>query len=253
LNAPTSPIPIPLGVIKMTETTHLTNDLQSELDKIGSAVLLQTDNSSVIKMNYKDWAWAISDSRSIEASKFVGLDDKHLQLEEKGIIACTSSTKDISEMAIIIDKWLNKKLDIFHLADQHKDIKINATYKNLITLTVDEILGLRWTYFSEEIAKEKISFRQDLFMELRKYFSFLYPIFSHDNLLFSNVIEDINEDFKSPALYCDKDIIWVGFFRDNSEQEGEKAFKTNDIKQAISLTKELLPKDINKTINPLNN
>jgi hypothetical protein len=237
----------------MTDTSHLTNEIQAELNKISSTVLLQTDNNSVIKMNYKDWAWGTLNSRSIEASKCVGLDDKHLQLEEKGIIACTSSTKNISEIATIIDKWLDKKFDIFQLADQHKDIKINTTYKNLITLTVDEILGLRWTYFLEEIVNEKISFRQDLFLELRKYFSFLYPIFSHDNLLFSNEIENISDDFKSPVIYCDKDIIWIGFFRDNSEKESEKAFRTSDTKQAIEMTKKLLPKDKIKTINPLTN
>ena len=144
----------------MTETIHLTNDLQVELNNIGSTVRLQTENNSVIKMNYKDWAWAIVNSRSIEVSTYVGLDDKHLQLEESGIIACNSSSNDILEIAKIIDKWLGKQLDIFQLADQHKSIKINKAYQDLKTLTVDEILQYRWTYFSEEIAKGRISFRQ---------------------------------------------------------------------------------------------
>ncbi|MDI9868928.1 hypothetical protein [Flectobacillus roseus] len=237
----------------MTETTHLTNDLQFELSKIGSTVRLQTENKSVIKMNYKDWAWAIVNSRSIEVSTFVGLDDKHLQLEESGIIACNSSTNDILEIATIIDKWLGKQLDIFQLADQHNSIKINKTYQDLKTLTVDEILQHRWTYFSEEITKGRISFRQDVFEEFRKHFSYLYPIFSHDNLLFSNVIEQINDDFKSPVVFCDKDIIWTGFFADNSKEEGKKAFKTKDIEQAVEMTKKLLPKDKHSTINPYTN
>lgn len=237
----------------MTETTHLTNDLQVELNKIGSAIRLQTENNSVIQMNYKDWAWAIGNSRSIQASTYVGLDDKHLQLEESGIIACSSSINDIKEIATIIDKWLDKKLDIFLLADQHKSIKVNKTYQDLKTLTVDEILQNRWTYFSEEISKGKISFRQEVFEEFRKNFSYLYPIFSHDNLLFSNVIEQINDDFKSPVVFCDKDIIWAGFFADNSEEEGEKTFKTKDIEQAIEMTKKLLPNGKHNTIKPWTN
>ncbi len=234
----------------MTETTHLTNDLQVELNKIGSAVRLHTENNSVIPTNCKDWAWAIVNSRSIQASTYVGLDDKHLQLEESEIIACSSSTNDIKEIATIIDKWLDKKLDIFQLADQHKTIKINKTYLDLKTLTIDEIIQNRWTYFSEEILKGRISFRHDVFEEFRKYFSYLYPIFSHDNLLFSNVIGQINNDYKSPVVFCDKDIIWAGFFTDNSEEEGKKTFKTKDIEQAIVMTKKLLPIDKYKTINP---
>ncbi len=237
----------------MTETTHLTNDLQVELIKIGSTVKLQTENNSVIKMNYKDWAWAIVNSRSIEASTYVGLDDKHLQLEESGIIACSFSTNDIKEIATIIDKWLDKKFDIFLLADHHKSIKINKIYQDLKMLTADEILQNRQTYFSEEISKGRISFRKDVFEEFRKYFSYLYPIFSHDNLLFSNVIEQTNDDFKSPVVFCDKDIIWAGFFTENSEEEGKKTLKTNDIKQAIEMTKKLLPNDNTKTINPWTN
>ena len=236
----------------MTESTHLTNDLQVELNKMGSTVKLQTDNP-VVRMNYKDWAWAIVNSRSIEASNYVGLDNKHLQLEESGIIACSSSTKDIFEMATIIDKWLGKRFDIFQLIEQHKNIKVNKTYQDLKTLTVDEILEQRWTYFTEEIAKGRISFSKEVFKEFRKHFSFLYPIFSHDNLLFSNVIEQINDDFKSPIVYCDNDDIWVGFFKDNSEEEGKKAFKTKDIVQAIETTNKLLPNEKHKTINPLTN
>ena len=88
----------------MKETTHLTNDLQVELNKIGSTVRLQTENNSVIKMNYKNWAGAIVNSRFIEVSTYVGLNDKHLQLEDRGIIACSSTTNDILEIATIIDK-----------------------------------------------------------------------------------------------------------------------------------------------------
>jgi hypothetical protein len=237
----------------MTQTAHLTNDLQLELSKIGSTVKLQTENNSVIKMNYKDWAWAIVNSRSVEASTFVGLGDKHLQLEESGIIACTSSTNDVLEMARIIDKWLGKQLNIFQLAEEHKTIRISKNYRDLKTLSVDKILENKWTYFLEEIAKGRISFRQDVFEELRKHFSFLYPIFSHDNLLFSNVIEQLNDDFKSPVVFCDNHIIWVGFFNDNSEQEGEKTFKTKDIKQAIEMVNKLLPTGKHRTLNPFIN
>ena len=235
----------------MTTKTHLTNDLQDELNKIGSTVRLETENNSVITMNYKDWAWAIVKSRSIQVSTFVGLDDKLLQLEDSEITACSFSTNDIIEIATIIDKWLGKELDIFQLKYQYKSININKTYQELKTLTVDEILQHRWNYFSEEIVKGRISFRQEVFEEFKKHFSYLYPIFSHDNLLFSIVIEQINDDFKSPIVFCDEDIIWVGFFIDNSEQEGRNTFKTKDIEQAIEMTNKLLPKDISRTRNPL--
>lgn len=234
----------------MTETIHLTNELQIELNKIGSAVRLQTENNSAIQMNYKDCAWAIVHSRSIQASTYVDLDDKHLQLEECGIIACDSFTHDIKEIAIIIDKWLDKKADIFLLADQYKSIKINKTYQDLKTLTVNEILENRWTYFCNEILNGRILFRLDVFEEFRKCFSYLYPVFSHNNLLFCNIIEQINDDFKSPAVFCDKDAIWAGFFTDNSEKEREKTFKTKDIEKAIEMTKKLLPKGKHKTIKP---
>ncbi len=235
----------------MNQIIHLTNNLQIELNKIGSNVILHTHNNSIVKMNCKDYAWAIVDTRSIEASNFVELNEKYLQLEESGIIACIYPIMDILEMAIIIDKWLGKQLDMFQIAEQHKNIKINKTYQNLKTLSIDEILEHRWTYFNEKIAKGKISFRLDVFEEFRKHFSFLYPIFSHDNLSFSNVIEVINDDFKTPMVFCEKNLIWVGFFKNNSDEEGKHIFQTKSIHEAIEITNKLLPSGKKKTINPL--
>src|SRR5580698_1167182 len=102
----------------MEAITHLTNDLQAELNKIDSTLQLQSEynTKSIVNLNYKDWAWGKSNSRSIEASKMIGLDGKHLQLEEKGIVAGTSTVLDVSEVARIIDKWLEKRSDIFSMA-----------------------------------------------------------------------------------------------------------------------------------------
>lgn len=235
----------------MTDATHLTQDIQAELNEIGSTVLLQTDNNSIVRLNYKDWAWADVNERQAQASTFFGLDDKHLQLEEKGIIACTASTKDITEMAFIIDKWLAKRLEVFQLALEHSSIKINESYRNLKTLSVDEVLGLRWTYLTEEVAKGTIDFRKEVFDQFRENFSYLFPFFSHDNLYFSDILELANDDFKSPFIFCDNQLIWVGFFRKNSEAEGNKTFKTKNLQEAIKMTQKLLPKERIKTINPL--
>jgi hypothetical protein len=71
-------------------------------------------------------------SRSIEASTIIGLDGKHLQLEEKGIIAGIATVLDVSEIARIIDKWLEKGADIFSLAQEFADIKIAERYRNFL-------------------------------------------------------------------------------------------------------------------------
>jgi hypothetical protein len=231
--------------------SHLTNDLQAELNKIGSNVRLLNNTHSSIKLNYKDWAWADINSRQIQASTFVGLKDKHLQLEEKGIIACTTSTKDIKEIAVIIDKWLDKLEEISVLAKEYADIEINERYWNLKTLSVSEVLIIRWAKLSQEIEKGRITFRKDVFQKLRENFSFLFPIFSHDNLSFSNILELSNDDFKSPSIFCDNDQIWVGFYNDNSESEANRTFKTKDIQEAISKIEQLLPVDRQDTFNPL--
>lgn len=234
----------------MREITHLTNDLQKELNKIGSFVLLETETNSVVKLNYKDWAYAKMNNRTVQVSTFVGNDDKHLQLEEKYIVAATSSTSDISEMAKIIDDWLAKEVDISQLIKEHLSIKVSETYQNLKTLSNKEILENRWESLLERIKHGKISFRRDLFEKLKENFSNLFPFFSHDNLYFSNILELSNDDFKSPFIFCDNDLIWVGFFRNNSEAERNKTFKTSNIQEAILMTQKLLPGKIEVT-NPL--
>lgn len=234
-----------------TEITHLTEQLQSELDKIGSKVRLQTKNNSAIKLNYKDWAWADLNGRQLQASTIVGQQDKHIQLEEKGITACISTAKDISEMAIIIDKWLAKTIDIWQLAKEHQSIKISERYKSLLTLSNDKLLELRWADLSNEIEIGHIRFRKDVFKAFKQSFSNLYPFFSHDNLWFSNFIELPNDIFKSPFIFCNADTIEIGLTLGNSPESNN--FKTTDINIAIKKTKELLPTDLSETINPLKN
>lgn len=234
----------------MTKTIHLTNDLQVELNKIGSSIKLQSDNNSGIKGNSKDRVCAFLNARVVSVSTCIELDGWFLQLEDAELMACVYTTNHLSEIALIIDKWLGKQFDIFTLSNEHEGIQIDKKYRDIKTLTVDEILENRWAYFSDRIATGRICFRQDLFEVLRKHFSLLYPYFSHDNLLFSDKIESMNDDFRSPVIFCDKDEIWVGFFNDNSEQEGQKAFKTKDIEQALDMTKQLLPKGLHKVINP---
>ena len=66
----------------MGTVSHLTNDLQAELNKIGSNLQLRSESNAkpIVKFNYKDWAWGELNSRSIQASTIIGLDGKHLQL-----------------------------------------------------------------------------------------------------------------------------------------------------------------------------
>lgn len=67
----------------MMKDMHLTNTLQAELIKIGSPLTLQKTLNSDIKINAKDWAYALAEVRSLQALTYVGLDRKHLQIEEK--------------------------------------------------------------------------------------------------------------------------------------------------------------------------
>lgn len=230
---------------------HLTNALQTELDKLGSPVRLQTDINAVVKINSKDWAWAEMNGRQADVSTLIALDHKHIQLEEKGIIACTASAKETTEIAVIIDKWIAQRFEVLQLVREHPSIIINEDYQHLKTLPVDALLRIEWTTLAEEIARGGISFRKDVFDKLWANFSHLFPFFSHDNLCFSNMIELPNNDFKSPLIFCEGDTIWVGFFNDNSEEEGKKAFKTKDPDQAVYWVAELLPKGEIVTVNPL--
>ena len=213
--------------------------------------MLQTTSDSVIKINTKDWAYAQVGDRTLQASTYVGLDDKHLQLEEKGIIACSSSTKDISEMAVIADKWVSKKINVWDLAKEHSSIKIADKYKDLITLTDEEIINERWSDLANEIKKGHIAFKLDLFNLLRESFPYLYPYFSHDNFWFCNVIEIPDNNFKSPIIYCNGDTIEIGLTVDNSPTNNH--FKTKDISVAVKTIKELIPADTKTATNPLKN
>jgi hypothetical protein len=67
----------------MMKDIHLTNTLQVELIKIASPLTLHKTLNSDIKNNAKDWACALVDVRSLQALTYVGLDIKHLLLEEK--------------------------------------------------------------------------------------------------------------------------------------------------------------------------
>jgi|GEM_PF-1095429 len=234
----------------MEAIAHLTNDLQAELYKIDSTLQLQSEynTKSIVNLNYKDWAWGKSNSRSIEASTIIGLDGKHLQLEEKGIIAGTSTVLNVSEVARIIDKWLEKRSDIFSMAQEFSDIKITERYRNLKTLSNSEILDLRWAELSVAIEKGSIAFRREVFEAFKYNFGWLFPFFSHDNLCFSDIFYSTGT-FKSPFIFCDREFIQVGFDRHNSAETSN--IKTNSIQEAIESTKKLLPETIDEVINPL--
>ncbi len=141
-----------------------------ELNKIGSSLKLQTAFNSIIKINIKDWAYAQVGDRSLQASKYIGFADKHLQLEEKGIIACTSSAKSFCEIATIADKWLVSNIDIWNTSKEHDSIKIAEKYRNLLTMSDEELLNARWNDLENEIKKGQIAFRVDFFYFTKKIF-----------------------------------------------------------------------------------
>jgi len=230
-------------------TFHLTNDLQAELKKIGSGVVLETEGDSNIKIRFNSKAWASGDSdgRSIGAWTFVDLPEKRLQLEEKEIAAGNITIDALSEMATLIDKWLVQRCDIFDLAKEYTGIRIFDKYKNLRTLSNQELLELRWKEMLARIRKGQIRFREDVLEAFRSNFAGFFPSFSHEYLTFSDVFYCCST-FDTPFVFCDEDLIEVGF--DFGKSKDNRNLKTSSIQEAIEYTRQLLPAGA-EAINPL--
>ncbi|WP_462255145.1 hypothetical protein [Ferruginibacter sp.] len=210
-----------------------------------------TSKDTTIKMNFDGWAFAESGSRNIDVCSFVDSEQMQLQLVDREIIAGQITTTDLIKIALITDSWLSKNQTIRHLKDEHNEFRISEKYSNLLTLTVDELLEKRWTSEYERIKKRETLFNADLFLALKKKLYNLFPFFSHDNLWFSNILEIPNDNFKSPIIFCNKDTFEIGMTLDNSQSNN--SFKTTNIGVAVDKTIELLPRDFEKTRNPLTN
>ncbi len=229
----------------------LTTILQSQLNKINSPVRLLTIENTTIKMNFDGWAFAENDSRNIDVCRFVDSEQMQLQLVDREIIAGQIATKDLTEIAVIVDGWLSKNKTVGQLKDENNEFSISEKYSNLLTLTIDEVLEKRWTSEYERIIKRETLFDADLFLALKNRLRNLFPFFSHDNLWFSNILELPNDNFKSPIIYCNKDTFEIGLKLDNSQSNN--SFKTKNINEAVDKTIELLPTDFEQTSNPLTN
>jgi hypothetical protein len=229
----------------------LTMTLQSELNKINSPVRLITSKDTTFKMNFDGWAFAETGNRNIDVCSFLDSEQMILQLVDREIIAGQITTTDLTKIALIIDSWLSKNKTIRQLTDEHNEFRISEKYSNLLTLTVDELLEKRWTSEYEKIKTRETLFNADLFLALKKKLYSLFPFFSHDNLWFSNILELPNDTFKSPIIYCNNDTFEIGLTLDNSQSNS--SFKTKNIVEAVDKTIELLPKDFEKTRNPLTN
>lgn len=227
----------------------LTEQLQEELERIHSPVRLQTNQDTTWKLNLNEWAYADINDRQLQASTIVGQLGKHVQLEEKGITAATSTTNDVAEIATIVDKWLSKQVDVWQLSREHPSVTIADWYEKLMTLSNQDLLALRWSQFSGRVKKGQVLFREDVFEAFRRSFSELYPFFSHDQLWFSNVIELPNDTFMSPVIACSKDVIEVSM--EINDWSANKSYKTTNIQAAIDKAKELLPRDYTPIVNPL--
>lgn len=238
-----------LPVKYLVVASHLTNDLQAELKNIGSGVILETEGDSDIKIRFNSKARARGglDSRSICASAVVELPEKHLQLEEKEIAAGDITIHSIPEMAMLIDKWLVQRCDIFDLAKEYTGIRIFDKYKNLRTLSNQELLELRWEKMLARIRKGQIRFREDVLNAFRANFAGFFPSFSHEYLTFSDVIYSYST-FDTPFVFCDEDLIEVGF--DFGKSKDNRNLKTSSIQEAIEYTRQLVPAGV-KAINPL--
>ncbi|WP_431216973.1 hypothetical protein ACQ86N_21920 [Puia sp. P3] len=176
-----------------------------------------------------------------------GQDEKLLQLEERGIIAGNLPVFDLSEMARITYQWLDAGVEIFELANELANLKIADQYRNLKTLSNAEILSLRSEKLLAGIKKGSYCFRVDVFEACKDNFSSLFPTFSHDHLTFSDVFYSIGT-FKSPFIYCDKDIIEVGCDRSNSINKNN--IRTSSLRDAVEFVKRLLPEKIAQVTNP---
>jgi len=229
----------------------LTTILQSQLNKINSPVRLLTSKDTTFKMNFEGWAFAENDSRNIDVCCFVDSEQMQLQLVDRGIIAGQITTKDLAGIAFIVDGWLSKNKTVGQLKDENNEFRISEKYSNLSTLTNDEVLEKRWVSEYERIIKRETLFDGDLFLALKNRLCNLFPFFSHDNLWFSNILELPNDNFKSPIIYCNKDTFEIGLTLDNSQSNN--SFKTTNIGVAVDKTIELLPRDFEKTRNPLTN
>lgn len=232
--------------------TGLTTKLQYELDKINSPVrLLTSEDTTTIRMNFENCAFAENERRNIYACSVVDSKQMHLELWDREIIAGQITINNMAEIAFFIDSWLSKNKTAGQLKAENKEFSISEEYSNLLTLTIDEVLEKRWTSEYERIIKQQTLFNAELFLALKNKISNLFPFFGHDNLWFSNILELPNDNFKSPIIYCNKDTFEIGLTLDNSQTN--KSFKTKSIDEAVAKTIELLPTNFEKTINPLTN
>ena len=229
----------------------LTTVLQSQLNKINSQVKLLTSKDTTSKMNFEGWAFANNDNRNIEVCCFLDSEQMQLQLVDREIIAGKIATKDLAEIAFIVDGWLFKNKTVGQIKDENKEFHISEKYSNLLTLTIAEVLARRWTSEYERIINRETLFDADLFLALKDRLCNLFPFFSHDNLWFSNILELPNDNFKSPIIYCNKDTFEIGLSLDNSQSNN--SFKTKYINEAVDKTIELLPTAFEQTRNPLTN
>jgi len=229
----------------------LTTILQSQLNKINSPVRLLTSEITTIKMNFDGWAFAENDSRNIDVCRFVDSEQMQLQLMDREFIAGKIATKDLAEIAVIVDDWLSKNKTVGQLKEENYEFSISEKYSNLLTLTIEEVLEKRWTSEYQRILKRETLFDADLFLSLKNRLCNFFPFFSLDNLWFSNILELPNDNFKSPIIYCNKDTFEIGITLDNSQSNN--SFKTKDINEAVNKTIELLPTDFEQTRNPLKN
>jgi hypothetical protein len=229
----------------------LTTVLQSELEKLESPIQLFTSQGTNLKMNFDGWAHAQSNERSIDACRFLDSDLMQLQLIDREILAGQIATTDLTIIASIIDLWLSEVQTGEQIKHAYSEFQLSEKYSDLLTFSIDELLEKTWESEYKRIASREIHFNPDLFLALKAKLPFLFPLFSHDNLWFSNILELPNHNFKSPIIFSKNGTFEIGLKLSNSESND--LFKTTNIQEAVKKTIELLPSSFDRTKNPLRN
>ncbi|GAA4178241.1 MULTISPECIES: hypothetical protein [Sphingobacterium] len=117
----------------------------------------------------------------------------------------------------------------------------------MLVLTEKQILEKRWFNLIERIENKEIEFSIELIKEIKTHFWKLYPFFSHDFLLFSNIIGVKNDNFYTPIISS-----FNGNFEIRNEVYGKNVlFSSSVMNEIIQKLDELIKFNNEISKNPL--
>ena len=234
----------------MASQIHVKDILQEESDKIGSqlvwrAVDLGPDND----VNF--YARVENESRCIFATRQKDCLFS-ITLRAWRFFVCNYQSNNLSEIIVIADKWVCKKVSIWRLIEEHTGIIISEKGMDLMTLSNETLLKNQWINTLNWVKKHPSFFRADVLNVLMIEFHDLYAFFSHRYLRFTNVIGlGFDDEFSSAVICCREGNIYVSDVHDIDFSLHDTYFCTTDVNEAIHKAKELFPKDYKPAFNPL--